>query len=324
MKKKTLIVGIILLGMILAPIVSVGAAPQNSSILRNYAPLHGRGEILYVGGTGEGNYTRIQEAIDNASDGDTVFVYNGTYYENIQIGTLAQSKKIDLIGEDREITIISGRSGGDPVVTVLSIEVVINGFTIRGNVSGQDGVVISELKSDVIFTNNKVINCAYGVWLELTSERNLISDNVISGNDYAGIRLQGSDRNDVFGNTIQDNGDWGIAVEALSKQNNISGNEIIGNNGGIKLSGNSEQNDLSDNNVRENTLEGILIEQLSNSITLTGNNITENFGGIKITGSSQNVIEGNNIQDNNMEGLLLVTSKDNIVTENNFIGNKKI
>jgi hypothetical protein len=37
------------------------------------------GSWLYVGGSGPGNYTRIQDAVDNASDGDTVFVFDGTY-----------------------------------------------------------------------------------------------------------------------------------------------------------------------------------------------------------------------------------------------------
>lgn len=46
--------------------------------------------ILYVGGSGQGNYSTIQSAIDNASSGDTVFVFNGTYYENIiVISTMA-------------------------------------------------------------------------------------------------------------------------------------------------------------------------------------------------------------------------------------------
>ena len=36
------------------------------------------GKTLYVGGSGEGNYTKIQDAINDSSDGDTVFVYNGT------------------------------------------------------------------------------------------------------------------------------------------------------------------------------------------------------------------------------------------------------
>jgi len=34
------------------------------------------GKTLYVGGTGEDNYTTIQDAIDDASEGDTVFVYD--------------------------------------------------------------------------------------------------------------------------------------------------------------------------------------------------------------------------------------------------------
>ncbi len=34
---------------------------------------------------GGGNFTRIQEAIENASAGDTVLVYNGTYFENVVI-----------------------------------------------------------------------------------------------------------------------------------------------------------------------------------------------------------------------------------------------
>ena len=42
---------------------------------------------LYVGGSGPGNYTKIQDAIDNASDGDTVFVYDDSspYNEHLLI-----------------------------------------------------------------------------------------------------------------------------------------------------------------------------------------------------------------------------------------------
>ena len=43
------------------------------------------GITLYVGGAGPGNHTTIQSALDAASDGDTVFVYSGTYTENIYI-----------------------------------------------------------------------------------------------------------------------------------------------------------------------------------------------------------------------------------------------
>lgn len=323
MKKKMLIVIILFFGMSIVPWAEGHELETQFLSVESSVLIITNGDTYYVGGDGANNYSKIQDAIDNASDDDTVFVYNGTYVENLVIGTLVVSKKIDLIGEDREITIIEGRSGGDPVIEINSIEVEVNGFTIRGNISGQDGIFIDELRSDVIITNNKIIGCAYGIWLKITSERNTITDNIISDNEFAGIRLQESDRNIIADNTIEDNGDWGISLEALSKQNNVSSNDVTNNNGGIKITGGSTQNDVIGNNVRDNVLEGILMEQLSNSITLMGNNITNNFGGIKCTSSNQNIITSNNIQDNSMEGLLLVTSKDSIITNNNFIGNRR-
>jgi len=61
------------------------------------------GDILYVGGSGPGNYTSIQDAIDSATSGDTIYVYSGTYYEQITI-----DKTIILQGENKQTTIIHG------------------------------------------------------------------------------------------------------------------------------------------------------------------------------------------------------------------------
>ncbi len=49
------------------------------------------GNTLYVGGSGPSNYTKIQDAIDNSSDDDTVFVYHGVYLENLLIVTSSLS-----------------------------------------------------------------------------------------------------------------------------------------------------------------------------------------------------------------------------------------
>ena len=72
---------------------------------------------IYVDDDGGADYKRIQDAIDNASEGDTVFVYSGTYFEDVKINT-----SIVLQGEDKERTIIHGGGfgSGDAVGTADS------------------------------------------------------------------------------------------------------------------------------------------------------------------------------------------------------------
>ena len=71
MLKKFLAVGIILL------FISSGIIPFASS---NEVSSN---NIIYVDDDGGADYTRIQDAIDNASEGDTIIVMNGTYQQNI-------------------------------------------------------------------------------------------------------------------------------------------------------------------------------------------------------------------------------------------------
>ena len=62
----------------------------------------------YVNKTGSGGaFISIQDAINAANDGDTVFVYNGTYYENVIV-----NKIINLIGEHPDATLIDGGGSG--------------------------------------------------------------------------------------------------------------------------------------------------------------------------------------------------------------------
>ena len=83
---------------------------------------------FYVGGGGGGNLSSIQEAIDAAEPGDTIFVYNDSspYNENVVI-----NKSINLIGEDRDTTVIYGGVSGARV-RIESDWVNISGFTITG------------------------------------------------------------------------------------------------------------------------------------------------------------------------------------------------
>ena len=64
------------------------------SLTLSFLPEPAGATTLYVGGGGPGNYTTVQEAIDAANDGDTVYVFGGTYYENVIV-----NKRLSLIGE---------------------------------------------------------------------------------------------------------------------------------------------------------------------------------------------------------------------------------
>lgn len=76
--KKSLVIGIIVLFIGSNAVSSLDIQLKNTT-----NPLiNSCGNTLYVGGYGPDNYTKIQDAIDNASDGDTIFVYNGIYYKD--------------------------------------------------------------------------------------------------------------------------------------------------------------------------------------------------------------------------------------------------
>jgi pectin methylesterase-like acyl-CoA thioesterase len=117
---------------------------------------------LYVGGSGPGNYTKIQDAIDNASEGNTVFVYDDSspYFENIYI-----YKSISLIGENRDSTIINGENGYS-VITLSYNSITCAGFTLKniGNTSvgifvdGANGCLINDNKVIDLFTGIRFFN----------------------------------------------------------------------------------------------------------------------------------------------------------------------
>jgi len=83
------------------------------------------GKMLYVGGDGPGNYTRIQDAVDNASGGSIIYVYGGTYYENLVV-----DKSITLTGEDKTTTVIDGNEI-TYTVGLFADGVHLSGFTIQ-------------------------------------------------------------------------------------------------------------------------------------------------------------------------------------------------
>ena len=117
--------------------------------------------VLEVNQNGNYNYTSIREAINNAKEGDIVYVYNGIYYENLLI-----DKSINLVGENQEETIIDGQEKTD-VILITANYVNITGFTIQnaGFYLYNNGIDVDS--SHNIIANNTIQRCRCGIALEL-------------------------------------------------------------------------------------------------------------------------------------------------------------
>ena len=271
---KTLAIGIILLFVC----INVNPSLAINNVKKISMPVS-NGKTFYVGGNGTGNYTKIQDAIDNASDGDTVFVYddNSPYYENVVV-----NKSINLIGEDKNTTIIDGATNGNGVdISVDNVKIV--GFTIN--------------------------NCSNGAGICLYSNNCIITDNIISYN-IAGI-LIGIE-------TYYGSDSYEPTVIFNFGYNTITNNLIIGNkNLGIGL---SNENNTINGNIISQTQYGIML-MFAVANNLSNNFISENEYGIFIVASYSNVIYRNNISKNEKLGVsIFCTSLDKIL-QNNFIKN---
>jgi len=233
--RKELVLGIILLFVGVSVIPSMGV-----NIIKRHCPDNVK--ITFKGINSRGY---IQNLIDNASGG-TIYIPSGIYYEHITI-----NKSINLVGEDKDTTIIDG-GGVGIVITIFSNWVNISGFTIQnsGNYCCDTGIQIFSNHS-IIKGNNIISNQNDGISLDYSND-NIIKGNNIVSNNNNGINLHQSYNNTIGGNTISNN-KVGIYLYHTSG-NIIKGSNIISNNDyGIYLDYSSNNNIIYHNNFIKNT-----------------------------------------------------------------------
>lgn len=169
---------------------------------------------LYVGGPTSGNYTTIQDAINSANTSDIIYIFNGTYHENIII-----NKTITLQGENKNNTIIDG-SGSEEVINITADNVKILNLTI------QNGI--------------------YGIKLYKTNN-STIKNNIIT-NNLEGIKFYASNNNTIIENNITSNMYYGISIYSFENKNISSNNNHIYHNNFINNTAYDECTNIWDNN----------------------------------------------------------------------------
>jgi len=198
----------------------------------------------------------IQEAINNASDGDTVFICKGIYSENLVV-----NKSISLIGEDTNLTVIDGSQNGN-VISITANNANLMSLTIKGSGTNlTDSAITVENSNNVTVKGNRIVENTNGISL-YSSNNSTIKDNVISSNSFNGVYLYSSSGNVISNNIIVNNyggiyllycsnnvvfddsisfAEYGIYLFS-SSYNAIIGNNLFFNNYGVSLT-------LSSNNT---------------------------------------------------------------------------
>ena len=223
------------------------------------------------------DYPTIQEAINNAPDGSTIFVRAGTYPEHLTI-----NKPLSLIGEDRNRTIIDAEGIIGLIVSVTSDNTHIEGFTFQGaggTYYGYHGVLNFSSSNNIITDNIIANNELYGITLD-SSHNNSIVNNIITGN-LNGILLRNSTDNTISGNMITGESQMGIWLYG-SSNNMIVGNNVSYVDSGIKLQDYQWYDWYS---------------SASNN-SLINNYLAGNFWGIEIYASPKNTMKNNTILNN--------------------------
>jgi parallel beta-helix repeat protein len=222
---------------------AVGMNYKNTSRVMNYS-----GKTLYVGGGGPGNYTKIQDAVDDAFGGDTVLVYSGKYEENVII-----DKPIDLLGYNKKNTIIDGQ--GNDCIYITADNVKIQGFTVQNAASGI--IIYASLDNDIL-SNIIKENDHYGIYVE-SSTGTTISGNTVSYNSLGGMYLLNIDDCYIKRNKIRYNEDYGIYLKGGADNNIFFKNVIEYNEDGIRLSSQCDNNEFYENTLRGNSGTGVYI-----------------------------------------------------------------
>jgi nitrous oxidase accessory protein len=254
------------------------------------------------------DYSTIHEAVNNAVDGDTVFVKNGIYPVD-ENSTILISKTLSLIGEDPANTVILGASStyyeNGFAIRLAAPNITVSGFTIT-NFRVAIAIVnynAEPYPSGCRIINNDIVNNSEGI----RPQRNnlLISGNNITKNN-GGITGYNTENVVITRNNISEN-EYGVNI-GMCRNITVSENQISDNTSGLNLYYYGPHL-VYGNNITNNSW-GIRFAEGCGNATVYGNNITQNDVGVAL------LIFPN-------AGDVVVSGIGNTVFDNLFVNNTK-
>jgi len=283
---KKLIMSIIFLILIFS------ATTNNISGEKQPIKIFYRGENLYVGGSGPENYTKIKYAIENASNGDTIFVFKGVYQENVYV-----NKKVNIIGENKSNTIIDGKG------KTFTVQIIVD---------------------DVFIANFSIVNATDLFWpdpwelggLGIYKSRNVTIKNNIFSNNFIGICIFKSSKC-----TLRNNLMYGCNMAIWGDDLNAYIHDIDSSNRANErpISYNKDKKDV----IISGDLGEVFLINCTNC-SVSNLNITKVTNGIQVCYSNNIIIKNSIIKNINSTALHFDHSNNNIVCNNTFLHHKHL
>jgi len=262
-------------------------------------------------GSAENPYESIRYAIEVADEGDTIYVFNGIYDENLVI-----NKNVTIWGGIEGESVIDIRSDLRYTVEITADHAEIINFTISDRnyrKTSPIGALIC-VKSDNVVINGNCINHtdSWGIYIDTTAKGCIVNGNKINDTSK-GIYSFSSNTNNIVNNKISNCSEYAIHMGS-SSNDRLFGNLISNSSQGIYVD-HCDNIDISNNNVTTTDYYGIHLYLSDNGI-LKNNSITNNSGdGIYLNSINCDIF--NNILDDNQRGIYLVGSS-NIIINNSF------
>ena len=286
----------------------------------------------------------IQEGLDLAVEGDTIFVKEGVYKEaNLKI-----DKSITLVGEG--LPTIDGEKKGE-IITIGANNVTVDGFKIINvGVSYTTDYASVRVVSSTGFTiqNLELEKLFFGIYLQKSNHGKILNNKVrgeavtefnsgnaihlwycknveVIGNDVRNVRdgiyLEFSDDIMIKDNFSKNNVRYGLHF-MFSNKNTVINNVFESNGAGIALMF-SKFMDVENNVIKKNwgtAAYGLLLKEV-NDAKLKNNLFIENTVGITVEGSNRLEYINNDFTSNGYAIKVKGACYDNEVIKNNFLYN---
>lgn len=246
-------------------------------------------EMIIVSRIG-GDYSNIQNAINEAKEGSIIFIKKGIYTEVIDI-----DKKLTIIGENKYSTIINPISKDNKYAIKLEVSnITLKNLSIT---NGGSGLYTSGVR--ICSSNSRIYNCNFydnPIGIAIFSNKNIIENCVFWNCKDEGIALIGTNIsncnfNKIMNCTFFNNCD---GIELQYSSNNLIENCSIFNNTHTGIDAINKMNNgniIRNCEINNNKVNGIYFSS-SNDNKLISCNISNNKGGniILSENSSNNIL----------------------------------